>query len=105
MIKVSVLYPRTEGARFDHEYYRSRHVPMVAELVGSAVTAWGVERGLNGGAPNAPAVYEAACWFEVETEEAWAAGFGPNADQILGDIANYTDITPVMQVSEVTATG
>ena len=27
MIKVSVFYPKTEGASFDHDYYREKHVP------------------------------------------------------------------------------
>lgn len=31
------------------------------------------------------------------------AGFGPHAKEILADIANYTDLTPVMQISEVVA--
>jgi uncharacterized protein (TIGR02118 family) len=29
MIKVSVMYPNTPGARFDHEYYREKHMPLV----------------------------------------------------------------------------
>ena len=29
MIKVSVMYPNTPGARFDHEYYRDKHMPLV----------------------------------------------------------------------------
>jgi hypothetical protein len=29
MIKVSVMYPNTRGARFDHAYYRDRHMPLV----------------------------------------------------------------------------
>jgi hypothetical protein len=28
-------------------------------------------------------------------------GFGPHATEIMGDIPNYTDLTPVMQISEV----
>jgi hypothetical protein len=26
MIKVSVMYANTLGARFDHEYYRDKHI-------------------------------------------------------------------------------
>ena len=33
--------------------------------------------------------------------EAFQKGFGPHAKEILGDIPNYTDIAPVMQISEV----
>src|SRR3984893_13995385 len=29
MIKVSVMYPNTPGARFDHGYYRDKHMPLV----------------------------------------------------------------------------
>ena len=37
MIRLSVLYPKTDGATFDHDYYRDSHVPL-------AVKTWGVER-------------------------------------------------------------
>ena len=29
MIKVSVMYPNKPGARFDHDYYRDKHMPLV----------------------------------------------------------------------------
>ena len=29
MIKVSVMYPNTPGARFDHEYYKDKHMPLL----------------------------------------------------------------------------
>lgn len=96
MIKVSVLYPASDGARFDHDYYRDRHVPWVAEKVGAL--SWGVERGIGD-----DAAFVAACWFTADSAEAWAAGFDPVASEVLGDIPNYTDIQPVMQVAEVTA--
>ena len=31
MIRYSVLYPATEGAAFDHDYYRDTHVPLAAK--------------------------------------------------------------------------
>ena len=33
--------------------------------------------------------------------EAFQAGFGPHAEEILGDIPNYTDLAPTLQISEV----
>ena len=36
-----------------------------------------------------------------DSVEAFNAGFGPHANEILGDIPNYTDLQPVMQISEV----
>jgi uncharacterized protein (TIGR02118 family) len=29
MFKVSVMYPNKEGARFDHTYYRDKHMPLL----------------------------------------------------------------------------
>ena len=37
MIKVSVMYPNTPGARFDHDYYRDRHLPLIKSRMGAAV--------------------------------------------------------------------
>ena len=53
MIKVTVMYPYTEGARFDHAYYRDRHMPMVKARLGSACAYYTVEKGLAGRAPGA----------------------------------------------------
>ena len=42
MIRFSVLYPDSEGAAFDHDYYREQHVPL-------AMRAWGLRRTPAGG--------------------------------------------------------
>jgi hypothetical protein len=34
--------------------------------------------------------------------DAFQKAFGPHAGEILGDIPNYTNIKPIVQVSEVT---
>ena len=34
MIKVAILYPNEEGKTFDMEYYKTNHMPMLAELYG-----------------------------------------------------------------------
>ncbi len=101
MIKVSVMYPNTPGARFDHDYYRDRHMPMVAEKMGAACRSYTVDKGLAGGAPGAPATYVAMCHIFCDSVEAFQGAFGPHAKTIMADIPNYTDIAPVMQVSEV----
>ena len=48
MIKVTVMCPYTKGARFDHDYYRDRHMPMVKARLGSACAYYTVEKGLSG---------------------------------------------------------
>ena len=41
------------------------------------------------------------CHIYCDSVEAFQAGFGPHIKEIMGDIPNYTDIAPVMQISEV----
>ena len=36
-----------------------------------------------------------------DSVEAFEAGFGPHADDIMGGIPNYTDIAPVIQLSGI----
>ncbi|MEF7612979.1 EthD family reductase [Aquincola sp. MAHUQ-54] len=101
MIKVSVMYPNTPGARFDHDYYRDRHMPMVQERLGPACRSYTVDKGLAGGAPGSPPTYVGMCTLFFDSVEAFQTAFGPQAKEILGDIPNYTDLQPVIQISEV----
>jgi uncharacterized protein (TIGR02118 family) len=101
MIKVSVMYPNKPGARFDHAYYRDRHMPLIKARMGDACKRWTVDRGIGGGAPGEPATYVAMCHIYADSVEAFQAGFGPHAQEILGDIPNYTDLQPVIQFNEV----
>jgi len=101
MIKVSVMYPNKPGARFDHAYYRDRHMPLVKARLGAACLFYTVDKGLAGGAPGAEPTYVAMCHIHADSVESFQAGFGPHAKEILADIPNYTDLAPVMQISEV----
>jgi uncharacterized protein (TIGR02118 family) len=90
---LSVLYPSSEGATFDHDYYRETHVPL-------AMRAWGlakadIDKGVDG-------PYVAAVHFEFDSVDALGAAMGAEATgEVLADVANYTNITPVLQTSEI----
>ena len=99
MIKVGVFYPLT--SKFDWDYYLGKHMPMVQKLMGGALRQAAVEKGLAGGGPGAPLTYTAICSLHFDSVEAFQQSFGPHAGQIMSDIANYTDVQPVVQISEV----
>ena len=101
MIKVSIMYPYAPGARFDHAYYRERHMPMVKQRLGAACLYYTVDKGIAGGAPGTEPVYVAKCDFVCTSVEAFQAARGPHVQEIRDDVANYTDIQPVLQISEV----
>lgn len=101
MIKVSVMYAGQPTDRFDHAYYRDRHMPLVQARMGAHCKFYTVDKGLAGGAPGEPPTYVAMCHIFCDSVEAFQAGFGPHAQEIMADIANYTDLAPVVQISEV----
>jgi uncharacterized protein (TIGR02118 family) len=79
MIKVTVMYPYTEGARFDHVYYRDQHMPMVKARLGSACAYYTVEKGLAGRAPGAPPAFVAMCAFICDSAEGYQAAMQSTA--------------------------
>lgn len=101
MIKVSVFYPNRNGARFDMDYYCKSHIPMVQQKLGAACKSVAVEQGLGGATPGAAPTYVAMGHLYFDSADAFAAAFGPHAQSIMADIPNYTDIEPVIQISEV----
>ncbi len=101
MIKVSVFYPNEKGKNFDMEYYCNKHIPMVQQKLGAALKGGAVEQGLSGVEPGSRATYIAMGHLYFDSVEAFQAAFGPHAESIMGDIPNYTDIQPTIQISEV----
>ena len=101
MIKVSVLYPNGANSNFDMNYYLTKHIPMVKQKLGSACKNVAVEEGIAGGAPGAPATYLAMAHLTFESIDAFQKAFVPHADAIMGDVPNYTNAQPTVQISEV----
>jgi uncharacterized protein (TIGR02118 family) len=93
MIRLTVLYPATDGGTFDHAYYRDVHVPL-------CVKTWSperaeIDRGLDG-------PYVAAVHFIFASQDAMSTAMAAEGTgAVLADVANYTTLTPVLQTSEI----
>jgi uncharacterized protein (TIGR02118 family) len=101
MIKVCILYPNQPGARFDRDYYLQTHMPMAVEKLSPALKSASIDFGLNGGLPAVPAPYIVVCNLFFETIEAFYGAFMPNMQSLQGDMPNYTDVIPVVVISDV----
>jgi len=101
MVKVSVLYPGGDGSTFNMDYYLNHHVPMVRAKLGTACKSAAVEQGLGGATPGSPPAFSAMGHLYFASVEAFQAAFSPHAAAIMGDIPNYTNVQPTIQVSEV----
>lgn len=101
LVKVSIIYPFAEGKTFNMEYYEAKHMPMVAKVLGSNLVKYTIEKGLASGIPNQPLPYIAIGTFYVRSLDDYQAAIRPNRDAIRADFANYTNISPVIFISEV----
>ncbi len=101
LIKVSVMYPYAEGKTFNMEYYETKHMPMVARFLGSNLVKYTIEKGIASGIPNQPLPFMAIGIFYIKSLSDYQAAIAPNRDAIRADFPNYTNISPVILVSEV----
>ena len=101
MIKVSVMYPNGTGNKFNMDYYLNQHGDLVKQKLGSALKKLHVDSGIAGGAPNSPPTYLAIGHLYFDSVDAFQTSFAPHADEILGDLPNFTNAQPTIQISDV----
>ena len=101
MIKVSVIYPNKPGVRFDHDYYRTKHLPLIKSRMGAALNYYAIDRGLADAAGKPLGAYVAMCHLLCDSVDAYQSSFGPHAQEIRADVLNFTNVTSIHQISEV----
>ncbi len=101
MVKVAIFYPNGEGNTFDMDYYSNKHMPMAADLFGDGLKAMVIDKGLGGGAPDTTAPYVAIGYFYFADMATCQSLMGTHSEALRADVPNYTNIRPVLQISEV----
>lgn len=102
MIRVSIYYPNSDGAKLDMDYYSTKHMALVSEkLKPMGMQRWEVDKPLSGPGPDTPAPYLAVGHLYFNSVEDFQKAFAAHAQEIMGDAPNYTRIQPQIQVSEV----
>ena len=101
MIKVSVMYSYKPNVRFDHDYYRTKHLPLIKSRMGAALKYYAIDKGLTSRDGKSPSAFVAMCQLLCDSVDAYRSAFAPHAREIQGDIPNFTDVTPIIQISEV----
>ena len=101
MIRVSALYPNGPDAKFNMEYYANNHARLMRDRVGSAMISAEYNIGLGSGVPGEPAPYIAVGHAVFNSLEEFQAAFGPHAEELMADVPNFTNVEPVLQISEI----
>ena len=102
MIRVTVLYPAGDGKKFDVDYYKNKHMKLVSDrLKPFGLVRTEVDKGVAGGAPGSAAPYVAIGHVYVNSLDGFQKGMGQHGKEIMGDVPNYTNIQPQIQISEI----
>jgi uncharacterized protein (TIGR02118 family) len=104
MFRVSVMYPRQEGGKFDFDYYQKKHM----ELVKKHLEAYGlvkteVDKGVSGGGDQ-PAPYLCIGHLYFKSKGGYDKGIAEAGPILRGDIPHFTNVQPVRQISEILGT-
>ena len=101
MVKVTIMYPNGEDKTFDMDYYKTKHMPMLQELYGDDLKSIEIDKGIGGRTPDEAIPYLAIGYLYFDNLETYQEGVKVHIEQIRADIPNYTNIIPLVQISEV----
>lgn len=107
MISAAILYPNTPGSWFDTGYYVQRHMPMTIDLLSGHPGYLGVsvDLGLGGGDPGTDPAFVAMCTYRFDSIPNFVNAYSRHGDALRADIRSYTDIEPIIQISDVAVAG
>lgn len=101
MIRMTVSYPPHEGCQFNHEYYQTTHAHLIQDrLAAHGLVKLEIDQTLPDPSGKSPASVAAAHMFfnDIDSFKTAMAAEG----KVLGaDRTNYTDIIPVVVISQV----
>lgn len=101
MIRYTVMYPFTEGSRFDLAYYQDKHMALLLQCAGTACLGYQIAKGVSAVAPDSKPIYSVTCDVLFASIESFENALMPHVATIRADISKFTDIVPVRQISEI----
>ncbi len=100
-ITVTVFYPNDAGSKFDMDYYLGTHCPLVKEKWGAAgMNSLNVVKGAATPDPQTPPPYQVIAILNFESLQAFQGAVAESGAEVMGDIPNFTDVTPSIQINE-----
>jgi uncharacterized protein (TIGR02118 family) len=101
MFKVSVMYPYEKGAKFDFDYYRTKHMALVEKhMKPFGLIKVGVDQGLSGGG-DAPPPYICVGHLYFNSRNSYEKATAQAGLLLRGDIANFITVKPIRLISEI----
>jgi uncharacterized protein (TIGR02118 family) len=98
MYIVTIHYPNADGATFDHEYYRTKHVPLVGNAFKPFGLGWAsVLKGEESVDGTPPAFFVTTVLSFRDEQGARDAIASEGGRALAADVPNFTSVKPQVQ--------
>ena len=97
---MTILYPNEEGVRFDMEYYKNHHLPLIMDLYGKSIARFELRQGLPGPDGSKPP-YVATVHIYIADQKAFDENGAKHGKTLVDDVPNFSSVMPVIQADEV----
>jgi uncharacterized protein (TIGR02118 family) len=98
MYIITIHYPNADGATFDHEYYRTKHLPEVGKAFGPYGLGYAsVLKGEESVDGTPPAYFITTILSFREEQGARDAMASEGGRALAADVPNFSSVTPVVQ--------
>jgi uncharacterized protein (TIGR02118 family) len=100
---LTILYPNSAGVRWDVDYYRTHHMPLIMRLYGlKAISRFELRRGESGIA-GGPPQYIGAVNIYIQDPQAFAQAGKLHNATLVKDVPNFSSVMPNAYPSQIHA--
>jgi uncharacterized protein (TIGR02118 family) len=93
---LTILYPNSEGVRWDVEYYKKGHMPLIMRLYGAkAIKRFELRKGDAGMAPNSKPDYIGSVNIYINDQAAFDAAGKEHGPTLVKDVPNFSSVNPI----------
>ena len=98
MYIITIHYPNAEGATFDHEYYRTQHLPEVGKAFGPYGLGYASVLKGEASVDGSPPAYFITTILSFREEQGAREAIASDGGRALAaDVPNFTSVRPLVQ--------
>ena len=97
---ITVLYPNQPEVKFDFDYYRLKHIPLIKRLYGRGIAKIELRRGIAT-QDGSPIPYIAVVNIWIGSQKVFDEASAAHTKELIADVPNFTNARPVIQTDEI----
>jgi uncharacterized protein (TIGR02118 family) len=99
---LTILYPNSEGARWDADYYRAQHMTLIMDLYGTeAIRRFEVRKGLSGMDGVAKPAFIGCVNIYIADQAKFDAAGAKHGQALRDDVPNFSSVNPSAVMTEI----